>query len=262
MNHPSRTLLTILFLSLALHSHSQDNATILISYVKVSPSEIQEYLNIEKEWKKIHEARLEKGHIIGWQIWQKMYAGEEDEYQFIVINWYKNFQSTHETGFREIMNQLYSPGDMEDLMDRTLSLRSIVRNDVFHRAASTEIYQPTAYLVVSPMRVNPGMETEYLKMEREIFKPIHEEAIRQGLMASWSVWYKWPFEENDQRYVVMNGFGDYPQMSQLDYADLFRKVHPEQDMDEIWDQVAGIRKNTSVQIWRLLDSIYANPDDQ
>ena len=88
---------------------------------------------------------------------------------------------------------------LEDLVDRTLSLRSIVRNDVFHRAASTEIYQPTAYLVVSPMRVNPGMETEYLKMEREIFKPIHEEAIRQGLMASWSVWYKWPFEENDQR---------------------------------------------------------------
>jgi hypothetical protein len=133
-----------------------------------------------------------------------------------------------------------------------------VRTEVMHRATATAINDPTNYIVVSPMKVSPGKESEYLKMEREIFKPIHEEAVRMGLMGSWGVWYKWPFEVDDERYVVINGFEDYSQLSALDYDELFKKIHPETDMDEVWKEAAEIRKNTSVQIWRLIDSVYAS----
>jgi len=256
MNIKFKTIFSLILVTITLSVFSQENATILISYMKVSPSEIDDYTEIEKEWKKIHRARLQKGHITGWQLWQKMYAGDEDEYQYIVINWYKNFQSTNETGFQEIIQELYSPEELEELLERTLSSRSAVRTDVMHMASATEFNEPTNYLVVSPMKVHTGKEAEYLKMERDIFKPIHQEAIRQGLMGSWSVWYKWPFEENDHRYLVMNGFEDYPQLSNLDYGELFKKVHPELELDELWLEVPNLRINTSVQIWRLIDSVY------
>jgi hypothetical protein len=75
-------------------------------------------------------------------------------------------------------------------------------------------------------------------------------------MGSWSVWYKWPFEENDHRYLVMNGFEDYPQLSNMDYTALFEKVHPELDAQDMWDKAPELRKNTSVQIWKLIDSVH------
>jgi len=251
-----KSLLSVLLITITLSVFSQENATIVLSYMKVAPEQTEKYLEIEREWKEIHKTRAEKGHITGWQLWQKMYAGAEDEYQYIVINWYKNFQSTNETGFKEVLNEKYSMEEMEYLSSVTLGSPVLVSTEVMPRASTTEINNPTRYLVVSPMKVNPGLENEYLEMEREIFNPIHEEAIRQGLMSTWSVWYKWPFEENDNRYVVINGFEDYPQLSQLDYGKLFEKVHPELEMDEVWKKTSEIRKNTSVQIWRLIDSVY------
>ena len=94
MKKQLRTLLTLLLVAFTLTAFSQDDAVIVIGYMKVKPGESGKYLELEKEWKKIHEARLEKGFITGWQLWEKMYAGAEDEYHYIVIEWYENFHKT------------------------------------------------------------------------------------------------------------------------------------------------------------------------
>jgi hypothetical protein len=253
-----KSFLSLLLIGITLSAFSQDNATVVLSYKKVPPGFTMKYLEFENEWKDIHKERLEKGHITGWQLWEKMYSGAGDEYQYITITWYKNFQGTNETGLSEIIKQRFTEEELESLESKTTLSGMAVRKDVMHRAAATAINDPTKYIVVSPMKVSPGKETEYLEMEREIFKPIHEEAVRMGLMGSWSVWYKWPFEADDERYVVINGFEDYSQLSALDYEELFKKVHPEADMDEVWEKTAELRTNTSVQIWRLIDSVYKN----
>ena len=78
-----RMISMLLFAAITLSCLSQNDATVMIMYMKVKPGEVDKYLKLEKEWKKIHQARMEKGYITGWQLWQKMYAGTEDEYQYL-----------------------------------------------------------------------------------------------------------------------------------------------------------------------------------
>ena len=250
-----RISLILLFTVICLSGFSQNDATVMVMYMKVKPGESAKYLELEKEWTKIHKARLEKGYITGWQLWQKMYTGTEDEYQYIVIDWYENYEKTAQTGYMEVINELYSEKEIGELMDRTLDVRKGVRTDVMHRVVNAEIIKPTSYLCVYQMKVKPGTEGEYLKMEKEVFKPLHEEAIRLGQMSTWSVWFKWPFEEGDFQYAAVNGFEEFSQLANLNYADLFETVHPDMDLGELSYKIPEIRKNTGVQVWRLVDSV-------
>jgi hypothetical protein len=255
MKKQLRMLPLLLFAVITLSCFSQNDVTVMIMYMKVKPGDTDKYLELEKEWTKIHRARLEKGYITGWQLWQKMYTGTDDEYQYIVIDWYRDFLSTDQTGYREVVNELYSQKQIEELTDRTLDARKAVRVDVMHRVVNASMTKPTAYITVSQMKVKPGMEDEYLKMERDIFKPIHEEAIRTGQMSTWSVWFKWPFEEGDYQYVVVNGFKDFADLVNLNYGDLFKAVYPDMDTGELKEKMPDIRRNTGVQVWRLVDAV-------
>jgi hypothetical protein len=250
-----RMISMLLLAVITLSCFSQDEVTVMIMYMKVKPQDRDKYLKLEKEWTKINRARLEKGYITGWQLWQKMYAGTDDAYQYIVIEWYKDFLSTEQTGFREVINDLYSQKQIEELTDRTLDARKVVRVDVMHRVVNAELTKPTSYITVSQMKVKPGMDGKYLDMEREIFKPLHEEAIRSGQMSTWSVWAKWPFEEGDYQYAAVNGFKNFADLVNLDYESLFKKVHPDMDIGQFMQKIPDLRKNTAVEVWHLVDSV-------
>ncbi|MDP6457455.1 MAG: hypothetical protein QF669_08410, partial [Candidatus Marinimicrobia bacterium] len=54
----------------------------VVSYMKVEPGNTQEYLEVEKIWKKIHQTRLEKGMIKFWGLYSVMYTGTASEYNY------------------------------------------------------------------------------------------------------------------------------------------------------------------------------------
>ena len=191
-----------------------------------------------------------------------MYSGAHNEYQFIVIEWYENFHKTSNTGFLEVIGDLYSEKELEELTKKTLDARVVARMDVMHRQATVETSTPTSYILVGQMKPKPGRESDYLKMEEEIFKPIHEEAVRTGQMTTWSVWSKWPYEENDAPYAVVNGFDDFSKIMNVNYQDLFKTVHPDMNMDDVRKLVGDVREMTGVQIWRLVTAIFPDGDHE
>jgi hypothetical protein len=255
-----KILLTLLLAVFTLTAFGQDDVTVMVYYMKVKPGGGDKYLALEQEWEKINKARVEQGYITGWQLWQKMYSGANDEYQYIVIEWYENYHKTFVTGFWEVIGDLYTEKEMEELSKKTFDTRVVARMDVMHRVATVETSMQTSYILVGQMKPKPGKESEYLKMEEEIFKPIHEEAVRTGQMTTWSVWSKWPYEENDAPYAVVNGFDDFSKILNVNYTDLFETVHPDMNMDDVRKLVGDVREMTGVQVWRLVHAIF--PEEQ
>ena len=47
---------------------------------------------------------------------------------------------------------------------------------------------PTLYFAVDYMKVPPGGGGEYVAMEREVWKQIHEERHRRGLIVGWTLY--------------------------------------------------------------------------
>lgn len=257
-----RIFLTLLLTVITVTAFSQDDVAVMVYYMKVKPGGGDKYLALEKEWEKINKARVEQGYITGWQLWQKMYSGASDEYQYIVLEWYENFHKTSNTGFWDVIGGLYSEEKLEELTEKTLDARMVVRMDVMHRQATVETSTPTSYILVGQMKPKPGMDSKYLEMEEEIFKPIHEEAVRTGQMTTWSVWSKWPYEENDAPYAVVNGFDDFSKILNVNYTDLFKTVHPDMNMDDVRQIVSDTREMTGIQIWRLVNAIFPEEDHE
>ncbi|HEC43207.1 MAG TPA: hypothetical protein ENI20_10300 [Bacteroides sp.] len=263
MKNHLKFLSILLIAAVSFSAFSQDEVVIEVDYMKVKPGESGKYLELEKEWKKIHEARLTMGHIVGWQLWEKMYSGAKDEYQYIAISWYENFQKTSKPGYWKAFSELYTEEEIKKLMKKTQDARVFVRTDVMHRVSTVENSKPTKFIVVAQMQPAPGMTGEYVKMEREIFKPVHEKAVERGELTTWSLWRKYPFEENDARYAVVNGFEDFSKLSEgINYSEIIKDEFPEIKMDELGEKIGKLRTRPSVQIWRLVDQVMPEPDHE
>lgn len=205
---------------------------------------------------------MDKGHILGWQLWQKMYGGANDEYQFIVVAWYKNFAKTADrVGFSEAVSEVYTEEEWKELAKKTTDARVYARTDVMHRVATVENSKPTKYLVVAQMKPTPGKTGEYIKMEREIFKPVMEEAIERGEKTTWSLWRKYPYNAGDVRYACVNGYDSFEQLDKgTSFLEIFPKVHPDLDMEEVGNMVGELRSMPAQEIWRLVDQVM--PEDE
>ncbi len=47
---------------------------------------------------------------------------------------------------------------------------------------------PPKYVQIDYMKVEPGRGQQYVKLEQDIFKPIHEDRINKGTIESWAVY--------------------------------------------------------------------------
>lgn len=90
------------------------------------------------------------------------------------------------------------------------------------------------------MYVPEGMGGEYVSMEQEIAKPVHQEAVNQGKMASWSLWAV-PFPGGtgaEYHYVTVRIYENLEQIkSANEFGDLLESVHQGKDMDKLSETI-------------------------
>ncbi|MDR8392864.1 hypothetical protein NC796_17035 [Aliifodinibius sp. S!AR15-10] len=90
--------------------------------------------------------------------------------------------------------------------------------------------------LVDFMYVPEGMGAAYVSMEQEIAKPVHQEAVDQGRMVSWSLW-QIPFPGGTQaeyHYATVRIYENVEQLKTAnEFGALIEKVHAGENMDEL-----------------------------
>jgi hypothetical protein len=256
MKSTSRTLLFLLLAALPITLLSQ-NPTIILAYMKVTPGHGSDYLEVEQAWKKVHQKAIEVGAHNGWQLWRNVHAGVNDPYQYITIQWYDNYEHTFGENTPEgWMDEVYSDAEWTDIMDKTTSSRTYAYEEVQHEVTSVDDPKPVKYVRVTRMKVKPGMEEEYVKMEKEIFKPYHEELIKRGLRASWGIWNTWPYKEGQTRYTAVNGFQNVKQLTAPVEVVSPSELNLDLTMEQIGELMQKTRDMVSSELWELVDSVF------
>jgi hypothetical protein len=256
MKSLSKWLFMLLLAVLPLSLFAQ-NPTVILEYMKVPQGMEDEYLEVEQAWKKIHEKRIEAGICAGWQLWRNVYAGYNDPYQYITINWYNSYGETFEQGNwpEGITEGLFTDEEWNKIWAMTAESRVLAHRDVSHQLLTADNNAGGNLIQLNHMKVKQGKESEYLKMEQEIFKPMQEEAIRRGMKSHWGVWAIWPYSKGQERYLTVDGFKDATQFTG-EGEDLLQAVHPGKTWDEINEMVDRTRTISSVEVWELVDSAF------
>ena len=122
-------------------------------------------------------------------------------------------------------------------------------NTGFTQAATT----PTI-LEVACMKVDPLKDDEYVKLEHDLWKPVHQERIKQGRMRSWTM-YEVRYPAGSQRECDYRVVNTYNSLADIDrpIADIFAKVHPNVPIPEVVRRTYSARNLTHGELWYQVD---------
>ena len=108
---------------------------------------------------------------------------------------------------------------------------------------------------VNYMEVQPSLQADYEQLEKEIWLPIHNEAIRSGRTTGWGLWSALiprgagrPYQ-----YITLNAFSEYSYVFELDFAIPFNNIHPDKDFTETTKKTRQLRKIVRTELWDLID---------
>ncbi len=118
---------------------------------------------------------------------------------------------------------------------------------------------PKRYLQAQFMKVNPGMGAEYLALERDLWKPVHQERVNRGLIRSWALYgVHLPGGAVDHNFVVLTELPDFASLENARFPELFSEVQGMDDYEDILQKTYAARTRVRQDIWVLVESTVSN----
>jgi len=101
---------------------------------------------------------------------------------------------------------------------------------------------PTAFAITDQMKVKPGAEDKYLDLEKNFWKPIHQERINQGKITGWILYKVLYTGTNDLYNYVTVTFFDNPAKLENSWAGIdAKKILSGKDVDKAFDETLKCR---------------------
>jgi hypothetical protein len=123
-----------------------------------------------------------------------------------------------------------------------------------HSVSQAQPQSPN-YAVFEFMKMEPGKATDYRKMEREIWMPIHRERIRMGLIKSWSLWgMRFPGgTAREYDTIAITTFDKFADVENSYPPEVFKKAHPKMTDEERGARTSATRSMVRTELATLLD---------
>jgi hypothetical protein len=244
------------------NAQNDPTAFAITDQMKVKPGAEDKYLDFAKNfWKPIHQERINQGKITGWILYKVLYTGTADLYNYVTVTFFDN-PAKLENSWDGIDAKKILPGkDVDKAFDEILKCRDLVRSNLIMKqdeAVPETNSGATKYIQVDFMKVKPGNEGAYLDVEKNIWKPVHQEFIKAGTRAGWSLWSSvFPSGSGaDYQYVTANFFSDFSKIGAADYTDAFKKAHAGKDVDELNVKTGNSRDLVRSELWEVIDSVW------
>lgn len=119
---------------------------------------------------------------------------------------------------------------------------------------SAAAQRPT-FLLVAFMRVPPGGEQEWLKVEQQ-WKSMHTARVQEGSIQSWAAIEQMVPGDDSERpiYATVTTYREWPDPTKTNWAGLFKKAGPKTaDMNVLMQQTEAARQVVRREIWAVLD---------
>jgi hypothetical protein len=123
--------------------------------------------------------------------------------------------------------------------------------------APTEAQQPTPpkYAMLEFMKIEPGKRDDYLKMERELWMPIHRERLKAGLIKSWTLWNRRFPGGTSYEYdtIAITTFEKFTDVETSYPPEVYTRAHPNMKVDERNARTVATRNMVRTEFVQLLD---------
>jgi hypothetical protein len=222
---------------------------VVYSYMKVAPGKGEEYLKLEKAWKKIHAASKKAGKLDDWGLSRVVSpSGAAVEYNYVARNAFVGADQ-----LAAFLEGSYMPANWEslltseevDLVNRTGEIRILVKNEVWSVVdkVMAEKLSDNLVSVFNYFKVPAGKTQEdHNKIEADIWKPVHAARVKDGAMEGWVLLQmEMPFGSS-MPYVLATAdiYKDMKSYLAPWFEAYFKKVHPTKKMADLMQQTEAV----------------------
>jgi len=228
----------------------------IVDYMKVPENGDAAYVAVEKQWKALHQNRVESGKILAWTLWYVRNSGASSPYNYVTVALYENFGKT-ETQLTEAELKQAFGAKMDEIINSTVASRHLIYSETVHLEASVASETQDKFLVVNWIQTDNV--ADYINMEKVGFMPLHEEAKKLGQRNSWRLWTRWPNEDNSFQAAVVDGYTKFEDINNSDYGVLFEKAIVGKKAGEIMNMTDQFQKTDKIrtivksEIWDYVD---------
>lgn len=112
------------------------------------------------------------------------------------------------------------------------------------------------YMKIDYVKTLQGGGSEYIKIEREIWKPVHNERLRLGIISDRRI-YKVIAGEPGSRYdyVITTVFNDFGKIDDYRLDAIISEIYPSDDPDGIRRRTDSAREVVRSEIWQIDGSV-------
>ena len=261
----------VVFLLCSLFLSAQQNSSFVIAIDYMNAEDAQAYVQMEQSiYKPLHAQAVDKGQKIGWILYEIIYPyGEDTKYNYATVNLYQDAKQAFDiswTDFMEAFTEVHPDKNIEDIQKQTQDARSLVSGEMFalvDEAVPGPSAKPAEYISVNHMVVHPGKDQEYIGMEMEVWKPVHQQRIKEGNGEDWFLFRRmFPYgAEFGYQYVTVDAHGTLEQMTTPNSNETWSTVHSDKDFESILAKVEDIRTLKRQETWRMIDFTYGTQNE-
>ncbi|HLY42233.1 MAG TPA: hypothetical protein VKR52_13550 [Terracidiphilus sp.] len=215
------------------------------------------------ETHKIAQGRVDDGELTAWYLLRAVYPqGESSDCDYLVISIFPKLP--HTLGTEQLDAAIKKAGlkiTPEDYIKHRDAVTRLVSVAIFQNRASAGSPKKGDYFQVNYMKVSEANIDDWVVFEKTIWQPIAEALVKDGKENGWSLNVAaMPFG-TDLPYQGVTVdvfpsmdavFADDPQ-----FADRFRKVHPDMELGTTFERAEKLRSRSLVRLFVLDDIVTA-----
>lgn len=242
---------------------SENNLYKKIDYLQVNQTQLDRFLKVAKnDLESGFTTLLNNDGIQGWYLYKVKYpGGKESTYNFVSI--------TTTSSINELGNH-FSDSDAPGFLPSTMSkggseqlskLATLVKSEIWR--VENSIYadtgsSPSRYMSMDYMKVAQGKNPDYLMLEDEIAKPIHQERIKRNRMAGWEVHSLILPSGINYGYDFATG-NHFNELEHFEFGfneEIIRQTMGEnRNVAELFETIYNTRDLVKVELWELVDHL-------
>ena len=234
------------------------------SCIKVQPGKAQEFRNfVTDNALKANTHLVRTGQITSYSVLRAVIpSGEEARCDYLIV--------TTNTGRPA---SPLAPGEQDkilqaagvkmswaDYLAKRTELTKLVATELWMTRERVGSFEKGDYLYLNRMHVHN--RAEYSKFEREVWRPLAEEMIKDGLMKAWSFNTLVLPGGTDVRITAVTAdvIGSWEAVfKQNSLADTWKKVHPGKNIDQTMAEAAKLRDLARRDLYVVQERVTATP---
>lgn len=253
------TCFCALFVISSSYSQTREGNYLNVDYLKVETKDLTAFEElVTKEWKSVYKSEIAQGRVNGCYFYRVEYPGGQlKDYNYVLVRTFSDLNKILESKeqFREKLANRKG-----NLMKRTLELAKHQYSELWRTEAGivdTTNESLSKFAVINFMRVVPGKEPEYLALENDIARPLHQERIDQGMMHSWQTYslLKPGGVEYDYNFATADYYNNLKNIEYVFTNDIVQSVMPRANITETLEAMYITRDIVRSELWKLIDAL-------